>query len=319
MNRDLQYDSEDRHTPLEGRAADGAADDERARNDQDDDAETPAVEHDDDDANASTLSPAVRKLVKTYELDVTAIRGSGPSGRIRVGDVMAALGNRAAPAAAEESPVAADAADAAGAAVPAAAAQLQRRAPAAMLAPATTVFECDLGGVLSHRHRERGRDIALTAYFAAACVNALRAVPEVNAAHRSVDVAVHGMRDGRPTMHVIREANALSLDALHEALAAPPSEGVAPMTGTTIALRNYGSSGSLLAVPVPLDTGHAACVGIGKPRRHVVLASVDGVETTRTAMSCYLSLSYDSTQIDFDRANLYLATVVRSIERWPQS
>ena len=40
------------------------------------------------------MSPAVRRLVKQYDLDVTTIRGTGPAGRVRVTDVMAVLGNR---------------------------------------------------------------------------------------------------------------------------------------------------------------------------------------------------------------------------------
>ncbi len=44
---------------------------------------------------ADALSPAVRRLVRQYDLDVTAIHGTGPSGRIRVGDVIGMLGSRA--------------------------------------------------------------------------------------------------------------------------------------------------------------------------------------------------------------------------------
>src|SRR5512134_3839442 len=41
-----------------------------------------------------TLSPAVRRLVRQFDLDITGIHGTGPSGRIRVGDVMGLLGGR---------------------------------------------------------------------------------------------------------------------------------------------------------------------------------------------------------------------------------
>jgi len=49
-----------------------------------------ALENPDD-----TLSPAVRRLVRHYDLDITGIHGTGPSGRIRVGDVIGMLGSRA--------------------------------------------------------------------------------------------------------------------------------------------------------------------------------------------------------------------------------
>jgi 2-oxoglutarate dehydrogenase E2 component (dihydrolipoamide succinyltransferase) len=40
------------------------------------------------------LSPAVRRLVRQFDLDVTGIHGTGPSGRIRVSDVMGMIGGR---------------------------------------------------------------------------------------------------------------------------------------------------------------------------------------------------------------------------------
>jgi pyruvate/2-oxoglutarate dehydrogenase complex dihydrolipoamide acyltransferase (E2) component len=39
----------------------------------------------------------VRRLVRQYELDITGIHGTGPSGRIRVGDLMGLLGGRTEP------------------------------------------------------------------------------------------------------------------------------------------------------------------------------------------------------------------------------
>src|SRR5688572_33079882 len=41
-----------------------------------------------------SLSPAVRRLVRQFDLDITGIHGTGPAGRIRVGDVMGLLGGR---------------------------------------------------------------------------------------------------------------------------------------------------------------------------------------------------------------------------------
>jgi pyruvate/2-oxoglutarate dehydrogenase complex dihydrolipoamide acyltransferase (E2) component len=43
---------------------------------------------------SETLSPAVRRLVRQFDLDITGIHGTGPSGRIRVGDVMTLLVGR---------------------------------------------------------------------------------------------------------------------------------------------------------------------------------------------------------------------------------
>lgn len=232
--------------------------------------------------DGTTLSPAVRRLVRTYELDVTAIRGSGPSGRIRVGDVMAALGNRAAPSvdrderrADERSAAAPDQGDPDAAAI-LAVADRPSAAPSVVAAPATTVFECDVSSVLAHRQRERqrGREIGLDAYFAAACAEALRLVPEL----------------------------------------APPA--AAGSESARFGINCHGDSGSVLAVPTPLPSGHAASLGIGRPRRRVVLRDVDGQEAPRAAALCYVSLSYDPGRIALEDANRFLAAVVRQIEHW---
>src|SRR5262245_1415417 len=45
-------------------------------------------------SSADPLSPAVRRLVRQFDLDVTGIHGTGPSGRIRVSDVMGLLAGR---------------------------------------------------------------------------------------------------------------------------------------------------------------------------------------------------------------------------------
>ena len=315
--------------------------------------------------DAAPLSPAVRRLVKAYDLDVSSIRGSGPSGRIRVGDVMAALGNSAEPA---ESDAAAIDDRPASAPAPAsgpgpaestdsfvahaatdAAAEAAGRVPAfvidaqAAAVPATTVFECDLGAVLAHRQREKGqgRDVSLTAYFAAAGAHALRHVPDLpEASGRVVRIAVHRLVDGRAEMRVLTDADALQLDELSSRIAsAPPPETAPPapiddtadargpeMSSTdettpraALTIRDLGAAGAVLAVPTPLDAGCAASLGIGKPRRQIVLRNVDGQETPRAGAACFLSLSYDPRRIGFAQANELLARVVTRIERWPQN
>lgn len=68
-------------------------------------ADAPALSHEVED-----LSPSVRRLVRQFDIDVKSLRGSGPEGRLRASDVMAAVGVRA-PGEASDSGTAADAAD----------------------------------------------------------------------------------------------------------------------------------------------------------------------------------------------------------------
>ena len=136
---------------------------------------------------ATTLSPAVRRLVRQYDLDVTGIHGTGPSGRIRVGDVMALLAGRTGSEQDRESGAAREA-------VPVEAfdepmgtpyrTEMTDVAPAAVASagavPITTVFECDLSRVLSHRkqRRQENAEALLTSYYIVACGEALKLVPE---------------------------------------------------------------------------------------------------------------------------------------------
>ena len=79
----------------------------------------------------------------------------------------------------------------------------------------------------------------------------------------------------------------------------------------------YSDSGSLLATPTPIGTGHAASIGVGCIRRELVVRVINGVETARVAARCYLSISFFDDRVPFHRANRALADSVRILENWP--
>jgi 2-oxoglutarate dehydrogenase E2 component (dihydrolipoamide succinyltransferase) len=210
-------------------------------------------------AAAAGLSPAVRRLLAEHGLESSAVRGSGPGGRITVEDVLAAAAST--PEAAGARPrVAAqaanqDSADAPVATVAASAAQAGpqgavRRVPHTAVrkriaehmvqsllhtAPhVTTVFEADLSGVLKDRARQRedfarrGVSLTLTAYFVQATVAAIRAVPVANSRwtdtaleiYESIHVAVGTAVEGSGLVApVLRDAQALDLFGTARALA----------------------------------------------------------------------------------------------------
>ena len=119
-------------------------------------AATPEQLDDSDTAIADphdALSPAVRRLVRQFDLDITGIHGTGPSGRIRVGDVMGLLvgrtdsGNRDAPVRAaapdDEAPVPDDdGTETESAPFAATAGPLVANASAQTAIPMSTVFDC---------------------------------------------------------------------------------------------------------------------------------------------------------------------------------
>jgi len=287
-----------------------------------------------------TLSPAVRRLVRQFDLDITGIHGTGPSGRIRVGDVVALLGGRtdtgkrdaparAAATDADESsvvdePIAAPTDEQATvepetiATEPPAAAE-----PAARTSvPTTTVFDCDMSRVLAHRRKLRrdNVDVLTTSYFLTALSAALDQVPELTAGEAARFGISLTTTDGRVRTSVLEVPDTLP-EALDERVRAVDITLRAnlhtPLEHSNLLVHHYGESGSLLATPTPIGEGHVASVGIGRLRREVVVRVVDGAENPRVATCCHVSLSFYLDRVLLDGANRALAAAIAILESWP--
>ncbi len=227
-----------------------------------------------------TLSPAVRRLVRQYDLDITGIHGTGPAGRIRVGDVIGMLGGRdgarSGDARGEDTVVEARLAGtpyrgAAGRTAERAAAQ------ASSAPPATTVYECDLTRVLSHRRAQRRNnvEILITSYYLVACGEALRAVPEAAGNGDGADAQLGVLltsAEGELRTTIVEAVDTLvdagplasfddRLRSFDQALRAI---GDAELRDASFLIHHYGLSGSVLATPTPLGVGHAASLGLGR-------------------------------------------------------
>jgi pyruvate/2-oxoglutarate dehydrogenase complex dihydrolipoamide acyltransferase (E2) component len=348
-----------------------------------------------------SLSPSIRKLVRQYGVDVTSIRGSGPHGRLRIGDVMAALGGGSELEPCERPPddpatgageaasclagnrraLDADTMSDSSAAAPAsfdfeadapdcfalgaealdplAFGSDSRRSPGSpardsleqhVAAPSTTVFECDLGSVSLHRLRRRqhGLDLSPLCYFIVACARALDVVPEANGTRAPPQIGVETSIAGDARTLLIRNTRDLTVEAVAgelaelraaqgaaragaardvaEAAAAGERHDVAhereaaarERQDATLWINDYGASGSVLALPAPLLEGHVASVGIGRPRRGIVVRRVDGEEVLRAATLCYVALTFRPDTLPLARANAYLGEVVRILEAWPK-
>ncbi|RVT93556.1 dihydrolipoamide acetyltransferase family protein [Sphingomonas crocodyli] len=159
-----------------------------------------------DNAVVSALSPAVRRAVKTHNIEPVTIRGTGKGGRITRADVDKAVANRAAtpavapvievapivpkpasvPVAREEVPLAVGGVRS----VPHDRMRLaiaQNMLNSVTVAPhVTAMFECDFTAIMAHRKKHKaafaadGANLTFTAYFIAACVAAMKAAPAIN-------------------------------------------------------------------------------------------------------------------------------------------
>jgi 2-oxoglutarate dehydrogenase E2 component (dihydrolipoamide succinyltransferase) len=292
-----------------------------ARNEEIDDVEADDV--------VEALSPAVRRLVRQYDVDVTGIHGSGPDGRIRVGDVIAVIGGRThvpttpqlALQEAEREPRSSTRSSRASAVV------TPLAAPASIAEsrfPTTTVFECDVSRVLAHQRlmREQGQDVVLTSYFVFACTAALNLLSEMQLENDSANLGLSlTAPDGSAVTAVIRDVQDQSFTAINARLAAllaggPGAHGEA-LADSAIVIHHHGLSGSIVAFPTPLAAGRAASVGIGAVRRIIAVRNVNGEDTVRMTAQCYVSLSFDADRIELPQANLFLNECVRTLEHWP--
>jgi 2-oxoglutarate dehydrogenase E2 component (dihydrolipoamide succinyltransferase) len=293
-----------------------------------------------EDGGRELLSPAVRRLLTEHAVDPAAIRGSGRDGRITRADVESHVAQRAR-APGGEAPL------------PRAAAQASRRVPHSAMrrriaehmalsvatAPhVTAVFEADLSAVIAHRaahqagYAERGAKLTLTAYFVAASVRALQAVPQVNSSFHADALELHphcnigvGTALGNEGLivPVIHRAEALDLFGIASrltALTAAARDGrLAPedVRGGTFTISNHGVSGSLVAAPVIINQPQVAILGVGRTEKRVVVHEMDGQDALLIRPMCYVTLTIDHRALDGHQANGFLTQLVETLEAWP--
>lgn len=286
------------------------------------------------------VSPAVRRLLQERGLNAADVRGTGEGGRITAQDVLDHTANRApaAPVAAAASPQATFA----GRRVPHSA--MRRRIAERMVesllhtAPhVTTVFEVDMSAVLAHRaaHRaqfeQRGASLTLTAYFLAACVAAIREVPEANSRWTddaleipdAIDIGVGtAIEDKGLVVPVIRNVQSLDLFAIARDLgelvarAREDKLAVADVRAGTFTISNHGVSGSLVAAPIVINQPQSSILGIGKLEKRAVVVSEAGADRIIVQPRCYVTLTIDHRVMDGHRANRFLQVLVERLEGW---
>lgn len=262
-------------------------------------------------AELGFISPVVARMASEHNLDLRQIRGTGASGRITKKDVLAHLNAR--PAAPWETPALGELfrpteevfgggeavassppSHTAGDVIPL---DLVRRAIAdhmlrskATSPHVTTVMEADMRRVVAHRQAHHqafareGVNLTFTAYFAAACVSALRAVPMVNASwtepgirlHRQIHLGIAvSLGEQGLIVPVIKDAGQKSLLGLAQALGdlagRARSRKLQPeeVQGGTFTITNHGVSGSLFATPI-INQPQAGILGVGALQKRVV-------------------------------------------------
>ncbi len=281
---------------------------------------------DTDDATETGLSPAVRRLVKQYELDATAIRGSGPEGRIRVSDVMATLGSRTGTLVNNGD---GDAEEATGLSPRqggiAATAAVRAQGVARTRPFCTLSAECEIGAVIDYAgtHYSAAPEAGVLGCVLAACATAAQAVPEVNADARVLIAEITWPDANGDEIRRIADTaqSGLSEELTVAWLASGGSTagGLPPRRGqraTTFTVHWLGAGGATMASALPVTDSHAASLGVTRPQSQVVVQGEKGQESARIRQMISLVLTFDTTAVPLHRANHFLADMISRLRTW---
>jgi 2-oxoglutarate dehydrogenase E2 component (dihydrolipoamide succinyltransferase) len=290
-------------------------------------------------AGAPLSGPAARKQAADRGVNISQVAGTGPNGRVTKGDVLQAPAGGSAPA-----PQAAPAAKAA----PVSTYKERegdRRVPMSMLrqriasrlveaqhtaAILTTFNEVDMGPVNEIRAKNKdafkakhGVSLSYMSFFARACIEALKTLPDVNGSidgkdtimHDYVDLGIAVGTERGLVVPVLKDAHKMSsidIDKKIAELAVKARDGklsITDISGGTFTITNGGTYGSLMSTPI-LNPPQSAILGMHKIQDRPM--AIDGKVVIRPMM--YLALSYDHRIIDGKGAVTFLVTVKDLLE-----
>jgi pyruvate dehydrogenase E2 component (dihydrolipoamide acetyltransferase) len=297
-------------------------------------------------------SPLVRRIAKEHNVDISEIQGSGIAGRVTKDDILGFIARsgpsgtpadagRPAPAVDGESarpaaPAAQKPATAlAGQSVPMSV--MRKKIAEHMIASRRTsahvhsVFEVNFHRVAQIREAKKaeyeraGAKLTYLSFILKAAVDALRAVPIVNASvdgdtivyHKAINVGIAVALDWGLIVPVVKNADEKNLLGLSRAVAdlanRARSKQLKPdeVAGGTFTITNPGVFGALFGMPI-INQPQVAILGVGAvEKRPVVVDDAIGIRPM-----AYLSLGYDHRIIDGAVADEFLSHVKKILETW---
>ncbi len=300
-------------------------------------------------------SPLVRKIAQEHNVDISRIAGTGIAGRVTKDDILGYLQQNGAASPAARSAPPAPRADAPRVQPPAAARPHVKGAPrgvAGTTAPMSvmrkkiaehmilsrrtsahvhSVFEIDFSRVAKIREARKaeyesaGGKLTYLSFILKAVVDALRAVPVVNASldgdsvvyHKDINVGIAVALDWGLIVPVVKNADEKNLLGLSRAVsdlaARARSKQLKPdeVSGGTFTITNPGVFGALFGMPI-INQPQVAILGVGNIEKRPVV--IDDAIAIRSR--AYLSLGYDHRIIDGAVADEFMSHVKDAIEGW---
>ncbi|MFM9011514.1 MAG: 2-oxoglutarate dehydrogenase complex dihydrolipoyllysine-residue succinyltransferase [Planctomycetota bacterium] len=288
------------------------------------------------------VMPAAARVLGEAGMPAAGVSGTGPGGRVTRADAVAAA-SVPAPAPRPTAPAAPRAA-----VVPVAASRGGREERYQLISPIrqriaerlveaqqqaallTTFNECDMSAVMALRGKfkdtfqERyGVKLGFMSFFVRAAVEALRAVPQVNAEYREphivfrdyydIGIAVGGGKG--LVVPVIRNAELLSFAEIEQTIgdfarrAAENKVKLEELQGGTFTISNGGVYGSMLSTPI-INPPQSGILGLHAIQDRPM--AVNGQVVIRPMM--YLALTYDHRLVDGREAVTFLKRIKDTIE-----
>lgn len=296
-------------------------------------------------AKDERATPVAKRVAAEQGVDLGAVSGAGPGGRVTKQDVENYLRTQQPPAASTPAPAAAPS-PAPTPAAPSAAdprgetrerMSRRRRTIAERLVQAqhtaamlTTFNEIDMSAVMDLRKRRNetfekrhGLKVGFMSFFTKAVIGALKAFPPLNAEiqgdeivlkhYYDIGIAV-GAEEGL-VVPVLRNADRMSFAAIERSIKEFSQKvqkgtlSVDDLRGGTFTITNGGIFGSLLSTPI-LNPPQVAILGMHKIEERPI--ALNGQVVIRPMM--YVALSYDHRIVDGREAVQFLVKVKELVE-----
>ncbi|MGE0448514.1 MAG: dihydrolipoamide acetyltransferase family protein [Vicinamibacterales bacterium] len=303
-------------------------------------------------------SPLVRKIAQEHRVDISLVQGTGAGGRVTKHDILSFLDQAPAapaamPAPAPAAPVPssthgpgtgaghtpATGAGLAGQTVPMSV--MRRKIAEHMVlskhtsAHVHTVFEVNFTRVEQIRRARKaeyeaaGGKLTYLSFIVKAAVDALRAVPVMNASidannnvtyHRQVNVGIAVALDWGLIVPVIKRADEKNLLGISKDIAdlatRARSKHLKPddVAGGSFTVTNPGGSGAQFGLPI-INQPQVGILGVGAiEKRPVVIEDAIGIR-----LMGFLSLAFDHRVVDGAVGDHFMALMKQQIENWDPS
>jgi 2-oxoglutarate dehydrogenase complex dihydrolipoamide succinyltransferase (E2) component len=305
------------------------------------------LEQDVSEIRRKRMSPAVRRLIKEYKLDIEKIIGTGEKGRVTVKDIYKYLeerkekvivGGQAEEVEKKEFIIKESKDELLDQKIEVVPMTAMRRKIAEHMvyskrtsAHVTTVFEVDMSKVVKLRddlkpiYEKEGVKLTYLPFVIMASAKALRAYPIVNSSvsgtdiiyKKEINIGIAVALEWGLVVPVIKNADMLNLlgiaKKVQDLSERARNKKLLPeeVLNGTFSITNPGVFGALMGTPI-INQPQVAILGMGAIVKRVVV--VNDAIAIRPMM--YLSLSYDHRVIDGATADAFLANIKNTLENF---